>query len=149
VRNDVAHASPGIANIAVVSWDEMDVKVKNRLACGCATVDTYIVSIGLVILLNGGLGLINGAYEGNVFFRRGLEPRRNVSSRNQERMAGRHRVSVPQTKHLIPAQKYASLWWVAERTFHGAKWYLSPIWPGRSPFLPDPILLAHRLYQSE
>jgi hypothetical protein len=109
VRNDVAYASPGIANITVVSWDEMDVKVKNRLACRGAAVDTYIVSIGLVILLNGGFGLINGADEGHVFLGRGLEPRRNVSSRNQERMAGRHRVSVPQTKHLIPAQKYASL----------------------------------------
>jgi hypothetical protein len=109
LRNDVAYASPGIANIAVVSWDEMDVKVKNRLACRGATVDTYIVSIGLVILFNGGLGLINGVEEGHVFFGRGLEPRRNVSSRNQERMAGRHRVSIPQTKHLIPAQKYASL----------------------------------------
>ena len=105
----MAHASPGITNIALVSWDEMDVKVKNRLTSGGAAVDTYIVSIGLVILLNGGFGLINGADEGHVFLGRGFEPRRNVSSRNQERMAGRHRVSVPQTKHLIPAQKYASL----------------------------------------
>jgi len=57
----------------------MDVKVKNRLACRGTTVDTYIVSIGLVILLNGGLGLINGVEEGHVFFGRSLEPRRNVS----------------------------------------------------------------------
>jgi len=98
---------PGIANITVVSWDEMDVKVKNRLACRGATVDTYIVSIGLVILLNGGLGLINGVEEGTCssdvasnhvgMCRRGI---RSAWRATQDKR--------PTNQTPDPAQKYAS-----------------------------------------
>jgi len=103
----VAYTPAGLAHIALVPGDQMDVEVKNCLDSGGATVDADIVAIGSVVLLNNRLGLINGADERHVLYGRGLEPRRNVSSRYQERVAGQHRVGVPQAKHLIPVKKYA------------------------------------------
>ena len=87
----------------------MDMQVEDGLTGRGAAIDTDIIAIRSVILLNDCLRGIHGADKGIPLLSTSLEPRRNMTSRDQERMAGRDRVSVPQTKHLIPAQKNASL----------------------------------------
>ena len=54
-RNHMADTAPRILDIAEKPRDEVDVKVEDCLSRGCSTVDTDVIAIGLVPLLDDGL----------------------------------------------------------------------------------------------
>jgi hypothetical protein len=60
------------------------------------------------------LGMVDGADERHLFCGGGLEPSGYVASGNNERMAGRYGIRVPQAKDLFVAEKNTLLWWLTE-----------------------------------
>jgi len=112
------NTAPGIADIALEAGNQMDMKVKYRLTGGGTAVDADVIAIGSIMLLDDPFGLMDGRDEGHLLGGRGLEPCRNVPSRDQEGVPGRYGVGVPQPKHLFAAKKNAVFGWAAEGTFH-------------------------------
>jgi len=99
----MANTAPGIADIPLEAGNHMDMEVENRLAGGGAAVDADVVAIGSIMLLDDPFGLMDGRDEGHLLRGRGLEPGRNVPSRDQQGMAWRYGVGIPQPQHLLAA----------------------------------------------
>lgn len=74
----------------------MDVQVGNRLARRCTDVDSYVKAIWLVDLFNFLTGDFNTSHEFELFLGCRVEPGRDVPFRNDQRMPGADRESVPE-----------------------------------------------------
>jgi len=114
----VSYAASGITNIISEPRNQVDMEMEDRLAgCG-ATIDADVVTVGLVALLDDRLGVGDCANKGNLLHNRGLEPRWNVSSGDQQRVPGRYGESVPDSDDLFIVKKHAIRRWLAEGTWH-------------------------------
>jgi len=115
----MAHSTAGIGHITAESGNEVDVKVKNRLAGGSPAVDTNIVSVGPMALLDDAFRLLDGADERYLFGGRGVKPRWRMTAGDQQRMAGRDGKGILKTQDQIAAKEDPIFRRMTEGTFHG------------------------------
>jgi hypothetical protein len=95
----VAHAAAGIGDVAQVARDDVEVEVIYRLPRGGADVQPKVVAVGRVLLVDDRADRVDGAeHRGPLGWSR-FEPGRDVASWDDQRVARRHRVAIPERAH--------------------------------------------------
>jgi len=95
-RNRVAHAAAGVLGVAAVAGDDVHVEVEHGLAGGCAGVDADVVAVGVVARFDVGAGDVGRVHQLAAFLGAGVEPGADVAHGNEQGVAGRGGIAVPQ-----------------------------------------------------
>jgi hypothetical protein len=82
VGDDVADAAAGIGHVAGIPWNQVDVEVEYGLAGRCAAVDADIVTVGSVVFVDHGFGIVRRVQERGPLTVICVEPGRYVAVRN-------------------------------------------------------------------
>jgi hypothetical protein len=93
----------------------VDVQVEHRLPGGGADIDADVVAVGPVTLVNERSCRVYQGYEGGLLRFSRVEKTQDVSSWNDERMSGGHRVTIPQRDRQLILSEHPVFWGIAER----------------------------------
>ncbi len=99
--DDVPDAASGIADVAPVAGDDVDVEVEDGLAGGLADVDADGEAVGAVRGLDGGPRAVDAGEEGEPLGLGRLEPRCHVATGHDEGVAGGDREGVPEAPNSV------------------------------------------------
>ena len=120
-RDDVAHSTSRVREIPGVAGDHMNVQMEHGLAGGRPDVNADVESVGLVSAQDLLPRHLNTLQQRNLLFGSGIEPSRNVPTRDDQEVPGRHRESIPQANEPVGLEGDSSVVWLAEeaRVGHG------------------------------
>ncbi len=77
------NAASGIRDVALETWDKMEVNVEYGLTSGLANIDSEIEPIGPVLANQPRAGFIRKCQQVAAFLRHRFEPIRNVAARDE------------------------------------------------------------------
>ncbi len=103
LRDDPPYSTPRVLEVAGEAWDEMDMEVRHGLPCSRAIVDADIEAIWTELQLRGDLGLVEQGEHGCALFGRDLKEGGDVSLGDDEAMARRHGIAVPNPDSVVVA----------------------------------------------
>jgi hypothetical protein len=115
----MADAATRIWYITEITWDDVDMDMRDRLARGGTGVEADIVAIGFRVQLEveKALGFLDQGHERSLFVVTGIEPSFDNSTGSNEHMARRDRKAVEDSESQIIRAKP-----IARR--HGEEWGL-------------------------
>ena len=119
--DDVSHAAPGVGDVGLVAGDQVDVQVEDGLARGFSDVDADVEAVGAVAAGDQLSASIEGGGQGRLFLGGGVEPGRDVPSRDEEQVAFAHREGVPEGPREAVFEGDAVLGGEAERARGGCR----------------------------
>ncbi len=93
-RNDMAHATARVVHVAVEARDDVHVKVHDRLARICTSVETDVVAIGLELRVERALHDVDELEHRDLLLAGGIEPSRDHASRDDQRVSRTDRISI-------------------------------------------------------
>ncbi len=97
----MTHPATRVVRIALVTGNQVHMQVEDGLSRSFPAVDADVVAVRVVAFLDGRSHQGQGAGQGLLFFRRGVEPAGDVPARDQKRMAGADRVLVPEADDQV------------------------------------------------
>ena len=89
--NDSADSAPRVRDITQISWNQMDVAMKNRLSCTFANVDTDVEAVWMELLLHDITALHLKFSDLCMFFWLKIEETCHMAFGDNKRMSGRDR----------------------------------------------------------
>jgi hypothetical protein len=129
----------------------VDVQVEHRLACGFADVDADVEAVGAVVCGDQVSASVEVGCEGRSFLSRGVEPGRDVPSRDEEQVAFADREGVPEGPREVAFEGDAVLGGGAERALGGGRHRAVVgifVPPHSGSILAGPALPARRLLRA-
>jgi len=94
VGYDAAHSTLGVFHITLISWNHVDMDMWHRLTRCRTDINTDIVTIRVVLLIDDAFHFIDQFPDSRFFFSRGLKVFSNMPARNDQAMARARRVTV-------------------------------------------------------
>ena len=92
----MSHAASRVGDVAGVARDQVDVEVEDGLARGFADVDADVEAVGAVAAGDQLSASVDAVGQGRSLLGGGVEPGRDVPSRDEEQVAFAHREGVPE-----------------------------------------------------
>ena len=97
----------------------MNVEMEHGLAGGRPNVDADVEPVGLVAAQNLLTRHFDALEQGDLFFGSGIEPSRNVTTRDDQEVSGRHGESIPQANEPVGLEGKSSVVRLAEEALVG------------------------------
>jgi hypothetical protein len=98
---NTTHTTPGVFHVTFVSWNHMDMQMRDRLARRLADIDTDIVTIRFVFLVNDDFHFIDQHPDCRFFFCRCLEVLIDNPARKNQAKTGVYRVGIVMSKRQL------------------------------------------------
>ena len=102
----MTHTAAWVIHISDESRDEMDMQVEHGLPCRRAAIDANVITVWPMALINNCFCLGYQSQKGRLFLFSRLKPRRDMTSRNNERMSRGYRIAIPQRDCQLSLREY-------------------------------------------